>query len=204
MARNPISSDTDVITHLHYWEVVMKTDHELKQDALANDREVHLVFQSRLDDLEIARAVRQALDQVPGNQIKVRVEHGIVALEGKVEWRWQKDVIEHDIRGIHGVKGVENDITFPVTVRPIDVEESISKALDRNGSLDACDISVETEGSSVLLKGKVGSLADKRDTEAAAWSVAGVAKVENHLVVSHHGGCGLTATSTEDIERCLD
>jgi osmotically-inducible protein OsmY len=55
----------------------------------------------------------------------------------------------------------------------------------RNAALDAKNISVEVEGSKVILNGKVRSLAEKEEAKTAAWAVHGVSEVADHLIISY-------------------
>jgi hypothetical protein len=63
------------------------------------------------------------------------------------------------------------------------VKEKIEAALRRSAELEACRITVETAGSTVILHGAVTTWAQREEAEAAAWRAAGVTKVENYLHV---------------------
>jgi len=64
-------------------------------------------------------------------------------------------------------------------VLPSDLKERIEKALIRNAETDAKHITVEVQGSKVILRGTVRSYAEKQTAEDSA----GVNKVENRIVV---------------------
>ena len=67
----------------------------------------------------------------------------------------------------------------------IEVEQRhIERALVRNAQTDAQRITVEVQGSKVILHGTVRSYAEKLAAADAAWSAPGVTEVENHIVVS--------------------
>jgi osmotically-inducible protein OsmY len=56
--------------------------------------------------------------------------------------------------------------------------------LIRNAEIDARRITVEVQGSKVILRGTVSSYAEKKAAEETAWSAPGVTEVDNRLEVS--------------------
>ena len=69
-------------------------------------------------------------------------------------------------------------------VFPSDLKQQIERALIRNAETDARRITVEVEGSRVILRGTVRSYAEKQAAEDTAWSAPGVTEVDSHIVVS--------------------
>jgi len=69
-------------------------------------------------------------------------------------------------------------------VWPSDLKQQIEKALIRNAETDAKRITVEVDGSKVILRGTVRSSAEKKAAEEAAWSAPGVSEVDNRIIVS--------------------
>jgi osmotically-inducible protein OsmY len=63
-------------------------------------------------------------------------------------------------------------------------EAKIMEAFKRNAELDANRITVEANGSEVILKGTVRSWIEREEAERVAWSAPGITKVEDRIVVS--------------------
>jgi osmotically-inducible protein OsmY len=64
-------------------------------------------------DIEIAELILQELGYhtaIKEESVKVKVEHGIVTLEGEVDWAYQRFGIKHEIEKLPGVKHVNNYI----------------------------------------------------------------------------------------------
>jgi osmotically-inducible protein OsmY len=152
--------------------------------ALANEIEVKLSTERTDPDIaEAARSSLKADSRVPADRIKVIVERGWVTLEGTVDYYYQKSAAESDVRYLTGVRGVTNALVVTPKVSPTDIRMKIEEALKRSAQLDANRISVETEGSKVILSGTVRSWAEREEAEMAAWAAPGVTQVENKIKV---------------------
>jgi len=155
--------------------------------AVANDIEVRLPGSAERTDADLAKAVLDALRwdaAVPTDKIDVTVSHGWVTLKGEVEFGFEKRDAERAVQRLSGVKGVTNLITVRPHPLPTDLKQNIEKALVRNAETDAQRITVEVQGSRVILRGTVRSYAEKKAAEDTAWSAPGVTEVENRIVVS--------------------
>lgn len=155
--------------------------------AVANDIEVRLPGFAERTDADLAAAVVNALKWdagIPADKVDVTVSQGWVTLKGEVVYYFQKIDAERAARRIAGVKGVTNLITVKPHPLPSDLKQSIEKALIRNAETDAKHITVEVQGSKVILRGTVRSYAEKQAAEDTAWSAPGVTEVDNRIVVS--------------------
>jgi len=155
--------------------------------GVANDIEVRLPALDDRPDPDIARdAVAAIKSQLPisSERIKVVVKNGWVTLEGQAEWQYQRNTAETAVRRIKGVKGVINSIVLKPRAEPNEIKKKIQEAFGRNAEVDANRVTVEANGSEVILKGSVRSWIEREEAERAAWAAPGVTKVEDRIVVS--------------------
>jgi osmotically-inducible protein OsmY len=156
--------------------------------ALALELEVKIPGFGKQTDAEIAEAAETALKWdvlVPQDRIKVTVEKGFLTLEGQVDWEYQRSAAKKAVLNLTGVTGVANEITLKPNVAPTDIKAKIEAALKRNAILDAQQITVETDGGKVTLRGDVSSWAEREEAEAAAWAAPGVNEVKDLIVVTY-------------------
>jgi osmotically-inducible protein OsmY len=106
---------------------------------------------------------------VSHERIKAVVRNGWVTLEGDVEWQYQRLTAERVVRPLKGVNGIINDIKIKPRVEPSDIKQKIQEAFRRSAEVDANQITVETSGGEVILKGKVRSWVECDEAERVAW-----------------------------------
>jgi osmotically-inducible protein OsmY len=138
-------------------------------------------------DEDIAERALTALDlnvSVPRGKVYVKVQQGWVTLTGDVDWQYQREAAEADIRKLTGVMGISNMITLKPRALAIDITKRIQDALRRDAQLEAGAISVVvSDGGKVTLEGQVHSFHDREVAERAAWSAPGVRQVADHVEI---------------------
>lgn len=156
--------------------------------AVANDIEVVPIGSMKRNDTDLARAVVHSLEwdmAVPDEKIKARVDNGWVTLDGQVALQFQRAAAENAVRRLTGVRGVTNHITLQIipSIRPAEIKNRIESAFRRSAEIDAKGVQVVAEESTVILRGKVRTWAEREEAERAAWGVPGVSTVKDELVV---------------------
>jgi osmotically-inducible protein OsmY len=155
--------------------------------GVANDIEVRLPVIDQRPDPEIVRDAVSALkSELPysSENIKVIAKDGKITLEGTVEWNYARERAENAVKRVRGAKSVTNSITLKPKVAPYEVRRKIEDAFRRSAEIDASRVTVEANGSEVVLRGTVKSWAEREEAERAAWAAPGVTKVDNRVTIS--------------------
>ena len=154
--------------------------------ALAEEIEVRLPFAAKKPDEEIAAAAldRLAWDvSVPPDAVKVKVEKGRITLTGQVDWQYQRQAAEQDVRGLYGVVGASIQISIKPKVNTSNISDDIMHALHRSWFFDPKTINVSADGGNVRLSGTVRSWHERQVAAATAWGAPGVTDVVNKIVI---------------------
>lgn len=129
-----------------------------------------------------AKLVRAGLPGASG-EIAIEVEHGVVTLNGSLPGLAAKRLAGVLAWWVPGVRDVVNGITVdpPEDDAPIQIEEAVRIALDKDPLFDASQIRVGVRGRTVRLTGWVPSAAARDAAEWDAWYVFGVDDVINEI-----------------------
>lgn len=153
--------------------------------AIAEEIEVKLPSLSKRGDDEIASAAvnRLAWDSsIPKDSVKTKVQDGWLTLSGQVDWHFQKDAAESELRRLMGVTGVSNQITVKTRPNTGDISEKIRHALHRSWYDDE-NVKVTAKGGVVELTGTVHAWGDRQMAGLAAWAAPGTTSVQNNIAV---------------------
>ena len=154
--------------------------------GLAEEIEVRLPFDVKRTDDEIAEAALDRLawnTAIPRDSIVAKVDHGWVTLTGQVDFWYQKDAAEQEIRPLMGVVGASNQVTIAARIDTANLREDIARALHRSWFAQPDQIHVTAEGGHVWLTGTVRSFHERQVAGTAAWSTPGTTAVENDLAI---------------------
>jgi osmotically-inducible protein OsmY len=174
----------DVPNYSHRWlaENIAKRVGGVR--AIANDIAVKLPTAGVRTDTALAEAAANVLRwnvSLSGTSIKPVVKEGWITLGGQVTWGYQRTAAETAVRNLIGVKGVSNEIHVASSIKASDVKQKIEDAFKRQAVLDAKNIDVSVDGSTVILKGYVHTWREREDASRAAWGAPGIIAVENGL-----------------------
>jgi len=154
--------------------------------AVAEDIQVGISPGMKRTDTAIAEAVISSLkwhSAVQDEKIKIKVEDGVVRLDGEVEWQYQRSNAASAVEHLSGVKSVINAIRVKPVATPAAVEQKIQAAFMRSATVDAGKVTAEVHNGEVTLHGKVRSIAEKQDAETAAWNAPGICQVDSMITV---------------------
>jgi osmotically-inducible protein OsmY len=138
-------------------------------------------------DADIARTVRLSLEWdpfLPDQNIRSTVCEGWVSLEGDVSTPREKEDAEKVVRVLVGVQGVHNLLT--VTAPAVDqrqLRERIEEALELEAEREAEKISVNVEGDTVTLEGRLRTWMEKNSVLGTVSHAPGVREVKDRLSV---------------------
>ena len=154
--------------------------------AVAEEIVVRLPFDTSRSDEDIAAAAIERLSwnvSVPKDSVVVRVEDGWVTLTGQVDYWYQKDAVEQDVRPLHGVLGVSNQTTIKPHVDTSNLSDDITHALHRSWFFNPDNVHVRADGGKVVLSGTVHSFDERQIAARTAWSAPGATSVVNDIAV---------------------
>ena len=150
-------------------------------------KQIQVLLSSEIDktDHEIALEIFNtlAVSWVPIQKLKIKVEHGVVTLEGTLHWNFQKQAAQKSIKNIIGVTEIKNLIVTRAETHDEVEKKHLENALRLNWSMDGQDVRVTVTGKVVTLNGVVNSYYQKEEAERIAWQAPGVNVVVNELII---------------------
>jgi len=156
--------------------------------AVVENIDIKLSNNSKASDNEIANDVVNAFKwdiEIPGDDVKVKVEDGWVTLSGNIKWNYQREAAKKAVSKLCGVKGVIINIKIESETDDEINKKNIESALDRNWTINGIDIHVEIAGHKVILKGIVDSWYQKEEAGRIAWNAPGVWEVDNEILIDY-------------------
>jgi osmotically-inducible protein OsmY len=156
--------------------------------AVAEEIEVKLPYDIKRSDEDIAAAAVDRLgwnSAIPVDAIKVLVQKGWVTLTGSINWYFEREAAENDVRALSGVIGVSNQIVVKPAVDASNVKKDIEDALHRSWFYDPDTIQVAAQGGRITLSGKVATWDARRLAGSTAWSAPGATSVQNDIAVNY-------------------
>jgi len=176
-----------VPSYPQYLEAVVAAQRVTGVRNVNNHLQVVLPDEDYRDDAMLITAANNALTlsvTVPDG-VEATARDGNLTLTGTVKYGRQRDAAELAVAGLVGVRYVKDDIDISYDADPVDVTWLVQDALDRNALVDDdSDVSVDTSGNTVTLRGHVRTWAERDAVVSAAWMAGGVMQVRNDLDIT--------------------
>lgn len=161
----------------------LKTDEQIQSDVLAE-----LQWDSR----------------VQPNEIGVRVNHGIVALNGRVDSFYKKWTAEDAALRVRGVAAVANDLEVKLPSSAERTDEEIAaaavRAIEADTLLGAKNLQITVDNSWIAIRGELDWKFQKEDAEHLLRRLWGVRGVTNLITVKSRP---TTMELKDEIEHAL-
>jgi osmotically-inducible protein OsmY len=149
-----------------------------------NHLQVVLPDEDYRDDAMLTTAANNALTlnvTVPDG-VEAAARDGNLTLTGPVDYGTERAAAELAVAGLTGVRNIKDDVDISYDADPVDVTWMVQDALDRNALVDDdSDVSVDTSGNTVTLRGHVRTWAERDAMVSAAWMAGGVMQVRDDL-----------------------
>src|ERR1700745_1678679 len=149
-----------------------------------NHLQVVLPDEDYRDDAMLTTAANNALAvnvMVPDG-VEATARDGNLTLTGAVKYGRERRAAEQAVAGLVGVRNIKDDIDISYDADPVDVTLFVQDALDRNALVaDDSDVTVDTSGNTVTLRGHVRTWAERDAVVSAAWMAGGVMQVRDDL-----------------------
>jgi osmotically-inducible protein OsmY len=182
-----IALNGTVPSYPQYLEAAAATQRVTGVKNVHNHLEVLLPDGDYRDDAMLTTAANNALTlnvTVPDG-VEATAQNGNLTLTGMVTYGRQREAAELAVAGLTGVRNIRDDIDISYDADPLDVTWLVQGALDRNALVtDDSDVSVDTSGNTVTLRGHVRTWAEHDAVVGAAWMAGGVIEVRDDLDIT--------------------
>ena len=182
-----VALDGTVPSYPQYLEATAAAQRVAGVRSVHNHLQVVLPGEDYHDDAILTTAANNALAlnvTVPDG-VEATARDGNLTLTGAVEYGRQRDAAELAVAGLVGVRNVKDDIDISYDADPVDVTWLVQDALDRNALVhDDSDVSVDTSGNTVTLRGHVRTWVERDAVVSAAWMAGGVMQVRDDLDIT--------------------
>ena len=186
-ADGAVSLRGTVTTYVQRRAAVRAAERVQGVKAVADSIEVMLAPDVERKDSELAAEIahERTWNTALPDTVEVEVRSGQVVLRGHVAHPHQREEAARAVHHLVGVRGVANliDVKPHSESSATGVEAQIKEAIERSATLDTHSITVTKTDDVVRLEGTVHSLAERKAAQRTAESAAGVAHVENNILV---------------------
>lgn len=172
-------------TYSQKWAIERAASRIIGVTEVRDHLEVRPVNEDHRDDLQLQRAATAVLrwDARVPDGVHVQVTDGVVRLDGAVERFADRDAAEEAVRNLVGVRDVVNEIRLLPTHSSPDLVSEVEAAIRRRFAFSCRFLPVYVADGVVRLRGIVPTFAILDDVERAVWSIPGVKRIENQLLV---------------------
>jgi osmotically-inducible protein OsmY len=182
-----VALNGSVLSYPQYLEAAAAARRVAGVRNVHNHLQVVLPDEDYLDDAMLTTVANNALAvnvMVPDG-VEATARDGNLTLTGAVKYGRQRKAAERAVAGLVGVRNVKDDIDISYDADPVDVTLFVQDALDRNALVDDhSDVSVDTSGNTVTLRGHVRTWAERDAVVGAAWMAGGVMQVRDDLDIT--------------------
>jgi osmotically-inducible protein OsmY len=153
-----------------YKEIVVyseSSEDPMSDSKIMKEIEGESRLDARVDVIKIA--VQKLREELPYSSqfVTVMVRDGSLALQGTLEWNYQRDTAEKIVRAMPSAIGFSNDIALQPVVAASDIKRKIAEALKGSVELEMKRITVDSVGSKVALRGSIRTWAQPTEAERA-------------------------------------
>jgi osmotically-inducible protein OsmY len=137
-------------------------------------------------DRELENLIKHMLvedTRVDPKEVNLRVENGVVHLEGTVDSAAERKAVYDDVEAVAGVTQIDDNLKLRNFIERSDDElmEAVKQDLMRAPYVNASGIDIIAHNGEVTLKGRVQNFAEKSAAENVAWWTPGVLNVVSQL-----------------------